>query len=89
MKLFQLKNMNEQVDHLKQLVEQRDKLASDLERLTTQSTRTRELALKTQGAIEYLEAIGVTLPEPEPTPEVDPEVNSDVMIPDPEVVAAG
>ena len=24
MKLFQLKNMNEQVDHLKQLVEQRD-----------------------------------------------------------------
>ena len=89
MKLFQLKIMNEQVDHLKQLVEQRDKLASDLEQLTTQSTRTRELALKTQGAIEYLEAIGVTLPEPEPTPEVDTEVDSDVMIPDPEAVAAG
>jgi hypothetical protein len=68
-KLFKLKNMNEQLDHLKQLVEQRDKLASDLEQLTTQSTRTRELALKTQGAIEYLEAIGVKLPEPEVTEE--------------------
>jgi hypothetical protein len=51
-------------------VEQRNTLATDLESLTTQTTRTRELALKTQGAIEYLEAIGVKLPEPEPEAEV-------------------
>ena len=57
--------MNEQVNHLQQLVEQRDKLRTDLETLSTQTSRKRELALKTQGAIEYLEAIGVTLPEPE------------------------
>jgi hypothetical protein len=61
--------MNEQQNHLSQLVEQRSKLASDLESLGSQSTRTRELFLKTQGAIEYLEAVGVTLPEPEVTEE--------------------
>jgi len=29
--------------------------------------------LKTQGAIEYLEAVGVTLPEPEVTEEAEKE----------------
>jgi hypothetical protein len=61
--------MNEQQNHLTQLLEQRSKLASDLDNLGNQSTRTRELFLKTQGAIEYLEAVGVTLPEPEVTEE--------------------
>jgi len=65
--------MNEQQNHLSQLIEQRSKLASDLENLGNQSTRTRELFLKTQGAIEYLEAVGVTLPEPEVTEEVEVE----------------
>ena len=65
--------MNEQQHHLTQLLEQRSKLASDLESLGSQSTRTRELFLKTQGAIEYLEAVGVTLPEPEVTEEAAEE----------------
>jgi len=65
--------MNEQQNHLSQLLEQRNKLTSDLETLGNQSTRTRELFLKTQGAIEYLEAVGVTLPEPEVTEEVAEE----------------
>lgn len=77
--------MNDQVNHLQQLVEQRKNLATDLETLTSQTTRTRELALKTQGAIEYLEAIGVKLPESDETPEVETELDSDVMIPEPEV----
>ena len=63
--------MNEQQNHLTQLLEQRTKLASDLETLGNQSTRTRELYLKTQGAIEYLEAVGVKLPEPEVTEEAE------------------
>jgi len=62
--------MNEQQNHLTQLIEQRTKLVSDLEGLGNQSTRTRELMFKTQGAIEYLEATGVKLPEPEPEVEV-------------------
>jgi len=65
--------MNEQQNHLSQLLEQRNKLTSDLETLGNQSTRTRELFLKTQGAIEYLEAVGVTLPEPEVTEEAAEE----------------
>ena len=63
--------MTDQQNHLSQLVEQREKLAVDLEKLGTQSTRTRELFLKTQGAIEYLQAVGVTLPEPEVTEEAE------------------
>ena len=65
--------MNEQQNHLTQLIEQRSKLASDLETLGEQSTRTREVFLKTQGAIEYLQAVGVTLPEPEVTEEAAEE----------------
>ena len=61
--------MMEQQNHLAQLVEQRERLAVDLEKLGAQSTRTREMFLKTQGAIEYLEATGVKLPESEATQE--------------------
>ena len=65
--------MMEQQNHLAQLVEQRERLAVDLEKLGAQSTRTREMFLKTQGAIEYLEATGVKLPEPEVTEEAAEE----------------
>ena len=65
--------MNEQQNHLSQLIEQRTQLVADLEKIGSQTTRTRELMLKTQGAIEYLEAVGVTLPEPEVTEEAEVE----------------
>ena len=65
--------MNEQQNHLIQLLEQRNKLNSDLNTLGTQTTKTRELMLKTQGAIEYLEAVGVKVPEPEVTEEAAEE----------------
>jgi len=61
--------MNEQQNHLSQLIEQRNTLTTQLENIQGQSVRTREMFLKTQGAIEYLEAVGVTLPEPEVTEE--------------------
>jgi prefoldin subunit 5 len=47
--------MNEQQNHLSQLLEQRNNLASKLQNIQGESTRTRELMFKTQGAIEYLE----------------------------------
>ena len=57
-----------------QLIEQRSNLSQELENIQgNQSTRTRELLFKTQGAIEYLEAVGVVLPEPEVTEEVAEE----------------
>ncbi len=72
--------MNEQQNHLSQLLEQRTKLSSDLEGLGNQSTRTRDLMLKTQGAIEYLEATGVKLPEPEVTEEAETEVSETEVV---------
>jgi len=63
--------MNEQQNHLTQLVEQRTTLSQQLEGIQNQTTRTRELLLKTQGAIEYLEAVGIKLPEPEVTEEAE------------------
>lgn len=61
--------MNEQQNHLTQLLDQRQKLSEQMSGLQDQSTKARELFLKTQGAIEYLEAVGVKLPEPEVTEE--------------------
>ena len=55
--------LTEQQNHLSQLIEQRNKLSTQLENIQNQTTRTKEVLLKTQGAIEYLEAVGVTLPE--------------------------
>ncbi len=65
--------MNEQQEHLTQLLEQRGNLSQQLESTQTQIGRTRELLFKTQGAIEYLEAVGVKLPEPEVAGEVEEE----------------
>jgi len=57
--------MTEQQQHLSNLFQQRQTLAQEIESLNGQLTGKRELFLKVQGAIEYLQQIGVTLPEPE------------------------
>ena len=61
--------MNDPQQHLIQLIEQRNNLTSQLENIQGQTARTREVLLKTQGAIEYLEATGVKLPEQKETEE--------------------
>ena len=62
--------MTEQQQHLANLIEQRDALRSDLEKLQETIGNRRELFFKVQGAIEYLTQTGVQLPEPEPEAEV-------------------
>tara|TARA_B100000965_G_scaffold63007_1_gene48773 strand:- start:275 stop:514 length:240 start_codon:yes stop_codon:yes gene_type:complete len=62
--------MTEQQQHLANLIEQRDGLRSDLEKLQETTGNRRELFFKVQGAIEYLTQTGVQLPEPEPEAEV-------------------
>ena len=57
--------MTEQQQHLANLVEQRDALRSDLEKLQETTGNRRELFFKVQGAIEYLTQTGVELPEAE------------------------
>ena len=76
--------MNEQQEHLSQLIEQRNNLSTQLENIQGQSARTREVLLKTMGAIEYLEAVGVTLPEPEVTEEAEAEAEAgpEVVVPE-------
>ena len=49
--------------HLQNLVEKRQEILNTMNELQTQFNSTREGLLKVQGAIEYLEAIGVKLPE--------------------------
>ena len=62
--------MTEQQQHLANLLEQRDTLTEELGKLQNAAAGRRELVLKVQGAIEYLQQTGVTLPEPEPEAEV-------------------
>jgi len=66
--------MDQQQQHLTQLLEQKNNLTKQLGVIQGQSVRTNEVLLKTQGAIEYLEAVGVKLPEPEVTEEAKAEV---------------
>lgn len=55
--------MNEQQQHLVNLINQRETLFQEINSLQEQTSSKRELFFKVQGAIEYLQQIGVTLPE--------------------------
>ena len=87
--------MSEQQDHLQNLLAQRDGLVSEINDLNAQAASKRELLLRAAGAIEYLQQIGVTLPEPEAAPAegeapaappIEGEVvNAEGPIPTPEV----
>lgn len=60
--------MNEQQAHLQQVIEQQQQLVAEINTLNNQVATKRELALKLQGVIEYLQQTGVVLPtveEPE------------------------
>ena len=72
--------MSEQQDHLANLLQQRQNLLNEINALQQQATEKRELLLRASGAIEYLQQVGVTLPEPETAPEAEvaePEVVTD------------
>ena len=65
--------MTEQQQHLASLLNQRKELSDQLDAIETNKESTKNLLLKVLGAIEYLNQIGVTLPEPEVTEEVELE----------------
>ena len=67
--------LTEQQGHLTSILNQQKELANDINMLQGQLNQKKELFNKTQGVVEYLQTIGVTLPEPEePTPEAKTEV---------------
>ena len=61
----------EQQNHLKSVVEQSQNLVNEINQLEAQAKSKREMLLKLQGIIEYLQQTGVELPEEE-APEVAP-----------------
>ena len=52
----------EQQNHLKQVVEQSQNLVNEINQLEGQAKTKREMLLKLQGIIEYLQQTGVELP---------------------------
>ena len=69
--------MSEQQDHSTNLLTQRQTLMNEINGLQQQVNEKRDLLLRATGAIEYLQQVGVTLPEPEPSSEgeaTEPEV---------------
>ena len=70
--------MSEQQDHLTNLLKQRQDLIDEINGLQSQATAKRELLLRASGAIEYLQQIGVTLPE---EGEASAEGNSEAAAP--------
>ena len=67
--------LTEQQGHLQSILSQQKDLANEINQLNAQLTQKRELFNKTQGVVEYLNTIGVKLPEPEkPTPVANTEV---------------
>ena len=63
--------MTDSQTHLKSAIEQRDKIVNEISELNKQINTKRELGLKVQGIIEYLEQTGVKLPEEAPAAEAE------------------
>jgi len=63
----------EQQNHLKSVVEQSQGLINEINQLEGQAKQKRELLLKLQGIIEYLQQTGVKLPEEEAPQVVTPD----------------
>ena len=67
--------LSEQQGHLSSILQQQKELANEINQLNAQLQSKKELFQKTQGVVEYLQTIGVTLPEPEaPAEETKTEV---------------
>jgi len=67
--------LTEQQKHLQSVLEQQQTLIAEINTLEAQVRTKREMAVKLQGIAEYLNGIGVKLPDPEDTPSVTPEAS--------------
>ena len=67
--------LTEQQGHLASILNQQKELANDINQLQGQLNQKKELFQKTLGVVEYLQTIGVKLPESEaPAEETKTEV---------------
>ena len=75
--------LTEQQKHLSSLLEQRAGLVAEINDLNAQVAAKRQLTLRALCAIEYLQQVGVTLPEPEEAP-AEGEVEAEAPVPETE-----
>ena len=59
--------------HLKSVTEQAQGLINEIQELETQAKSKRDMLLKLQGIIEYLQQTGVEIPKEVPAPPTPPE----------------
>ena len=59
--------------HLKSITEQAQGLINEIQELETQAKSKRDMLLKLQGIIEYLQQTGVEIPKEVPAPPTPPE----------------
>ena len=71
--------LNEQQSHLAQVLQQQQTLVSEINDLNSKVENKKQMALKLQGVAEYLDQIGVKLPEPESTEETPDTAPTEVV----------
>ena len=76
MKVREKTELTEQQKHLQSVLEQQQTLISEINTLEAQARSKREMAMKLQGIAEYLNGIGVKLPEPEAAAPASPEASN-------------
>ena len=64
--------LTEHQTHLKYVTEQAQGLVNEINQLEAQAKSKRDMLLKLQGIIEYLQQIGVELPKEVPAPPEPP-----------------
>ena len=79
--------MTDQQNHLSQVLQQQQQLVEEIKELNSKVESKRQMALKLQGVAEYLDQIGVKLPEPETEGETPVEVPEEATTVPTEVVA--
>ena len=79
--------MTDQQNHLSQVLQQQQQLVEEIKELNSQVESKRQMALKLQGVAEYLDQLGVKLPEPEAEGETPVEVSEEATAAPTEVVA--
>ena len=71
--------MTDQQTHLKQVLEQQKGLIEEINALNSQITSKREMAVKLQGIAEYLDQLGVKVPEEKEEEAAAPEAATEVV----------
>ena len=80
--------MTDQQQHLQQVLEQQKVLVGEINELNSQVDSKRQMALKLQGVLEYLQQLGIELPKEEEAPSEEGAEAPAAEAVTPEVAAA-